>query len=375
MVIGIDGNEANVINRVGVSTYAYELLRYFNSVASGDQQFVIYLRNTPSNELPEQSKFFTYQIVKPDFMWSQLSLPINLYLGKKPDVFFSPAHYAPRFSPVPTVVTIHDLAYKLFPKEFLKGDLYKLNRWTEYSIRKASKVICVSKHTKKDLVRLYPSVETKTDVVYNGFRSQKIKNKNLEISPDSSESRIPIVNRENTNPYILFVGTIQPRKNVVSLISAFEIFSQSHPEYELKIVGKQGWLFNETMNKIESSTVANKIAYLGFVEDLALSDLYKNAYATVLPSYYEGFGLPVLEAMSHGSPVIASNNSSLPEITGSAALLCDPNDPQSIVTSLERLQDKKLRTDLIKESQKQVKLFSWEKCGAETLAVIRSAVA
>lgn len=360
MIIGIDGNEANVANRVGVSTYTYELLQYFHSVANIDQQFVIYLRNLPSNDLPEKSEYFTYKIVKPDFMWSQLALPLQLYSEKKPDVFFSPAHYAPRFCPVPTVVTIHDLAYKLFPQEFLKADLYKLTKWTEYSIRKASKVICVSKHTKKDLVRFYPYVDLKTEVVYNGFRSRKLKTKN---------------DLRNRNPYILFVGTIQPRKNVVSLIKAFEVFSQSHPEYELKIVGKQGWLFKDTMNKIESSPIKDKIVYLGFVDDAALANLYKNAYATVLPSFYEGFGLPVLEALSHGSSVIASNNSSLPEVTGNAALLCDPNDPQSIVNSLERLQDKKLRADLMKESLRQLKLFSWEKCGAETLAVLRSVVA
>lgn len=361
MIIGIDGNEANVANRVGVSTYTYELLHYFCSVANENQQFVVYLRNTPSNDLPKESEYFTYQIVKPNFMWSQFSLPFQLYTGKKPNVFFSPAHYAPRFCPSPTVVTIHDLAYKLFPNEFLKGDLYKLTKWTEYSIRKASKVICVSKHTKKDLVRFYPYVDTKTAVVYNGFRTSKLKTKNLEL--------------RNRKPYILYVGTIQPRKNVVTLINAFEVFSQSHPEYELKIVGKQGWLFKDTMEKIESSPVKSKITYLGFVDDSTLPHLYKNAFATVLPSLYEGFGLPVLEAMSLGSPVIASNNSSLPEIAGDAALLCDPHDPQSIVTSLERLQDKKLRADLIKESQKQIALFSWEKCGAETLAVIRSAVA
>lgn len=361
MIIGIDGNEANVANRVGVSTYTYELLQYFHSVANVDQQFVIYLRNSPSKDLPEKSEYFNYKIVKPEFMWSQLALPLQLYTGKKPDIFFSPAHYAPRFCPVPTVVTIHDLAYKLFPYEFLRADLYKLTKWTEYSIRNASKVICVSKHTKKDLVRFYPYVDLKTEVVYNGFRSdihKRLSSKN-----------------KNDNPYILFVGTIQPRKNVVSLIKAFEIFSQSHPEYELKIVGKQGWLFKDTMNKIETSPLKNKIVYLGFVEDSILADLYKNAYVTVLPSLYEGFGLPVLEALSHGSMVIASNNSSLPEVTGNSALLCDPNDPQSIVDSLERLQDKKLRADLSKESLKQLKLFSWEKCGAETLAVIRSAVA
>lgn len=359
MIIGVDGNEANVSKRVGVSTYTYKLLKYFHSAANDIQQFVIYLRDHPSKDLPEQTEHFTYQVVKPDFMWSQISLPINLFFRKRPDVFFSPAHYAPRFCPVPTVVTIHDLAYKFFPEEFLKKDLYKLKSWTEYSVNNASKVICVSKHTKKDLLHFYPNLISKTTVIYNGFHSEKIQNTKYEI--------------RNTNPYILFVGTIQPRKNITTLIDAFNEFSKNHPEFELKIVGKKGWMYSDILLKIENSPVSNKIVYLGFVEDAELVSLYKTAYATVLPSFYEGFGLPILEAMSYGSPVIASNNSSLPEVTGDAALLCDPHDSSSIVSCLERLQDKTLRNALIKQSRKQIKQFSWEKCGEETLTVIKSA--
>jgi len=362
MIIGVDGNEANVPHRVGVSVYTFELLKYFQKNADEKQGFIIYLRQTPLVDLPKETPHFSYRVVKPDFMWSQLSLPLDLYLGKRPDVFFSPAHYSPRISPVPTVVTIHDLAYKFFPEEFLAGDLYKLNKWTEYSVKKASKVICVSNHTKKDLLKLYPAVANKTTVVLNGYRSQM------------SVKSIRSIKSEVIKPYILFVGTIQPRKNITTLIDAFEEFSKLHDNIELKIVGKKGWKYADTMRKIESSPATDKIKYLGFVGDEELSALYGSAYATVLPSFYEGFGLPVLEAMSHGSPVIVSDKSSLPEVTGDAALLCDPNDSGSIVKSLERLQDDSLRASLIKQSKTQLKQFSWKKCGEETLKVIKSAI-
>ena len=237
MIIGIDGNEANVPNRVGVSVYTYEMLSFFQKKSNEAQRFIVYIRKDPSADLPEETPYFSYRVVKPDFIWSQMSLPVDLFMNKKPDVFFSPAHYAPRVSPVPTVVTIHDLAYKYFPKEFLSSDLYKLNKWTEYSVKKARRVICVSNHTKKDLVNFYPQIKDKTAVVLNGFREKKLETKKLEL--------------RSRTPYILFVGTIQPRKNISTLIEAFEKFVETRPNYELKIVGKKGWLYDETLDRIK----------------------------------------------------------------------------------------------------------------------------
>lgn len=360
MIIGIDGNEANVPNRVGVSVYTYEMLSFFQKKSNEAQRFIVYLRKDPSADLPEETPYFSYRVVKPDFIWSQMSLPVDLFMNKKTDVFFSPAHYAPRVSPVPTVVTIHDLAYKYFPKEFLSSDLYKLNKWTEYSVKKARRVICVSNHTKKDLINFYPQVKDKTTVVLNGFREKKLETKKLEL--------------RTKTPYILFVGTIQPRKNISTLIEAFEKFVETRPNYELKIVGKKGWLYDETLDRIKYSSARNQINYLGFVNDTELESLYVNAYVTVLPSLYEGFGLPVLEALSHGSPVIASNTSSLPEVGGDAVLYCNPDDSKTIVEALEKLQDPKLRKSLLMKSNKQISKFSWEKCAEETLKIIKSAI-
>ena len=337
------------------------MLSFFQKNSSESQQFVVYLRKVPMPDLPQETTYFHYRVVKPDLIWSQMSLPVDLFMNRKLDVFFSPAHYAPRASPVPTVVTIHDLAYKFFPNEFLSGDLYKLNKWTEYSVKKAARVICVSEHTKSDLVKFFPKVESKTSVVLNGFRTPK-------------KLRVTGYKLQESNPYILFVGTIQPRKNISALIEAFEEFVQAHPEFELKIVGKRGWLYSETLKRIESSPFLKQIKYLGFVADKELESLYVNAYATVLSSHYEGFGLPVLEAMSYGSPVIASNNSSLPEVGGDAVLYCNPNDSKTIIDALEKLQDSKLRKSLLLKAEKQLTKFSWTKCAEETLSIIKSSI-
>ena len=172
MIIGIDGNEANVLHKVGVSVYTINLLKYFHAQASEELQFVIYLRKPPQADLPQATDYFSYQIVWGPILWSQVFLPLHLWInklmGKKLQVFFSPAHYIPRFCPFPTVVTVHDLSYLYFPHEFLKKDLYQLKNWTEYALKKSAQIIAVSKTTKKDIVHEYSIPERKIEVVYNG---------------------------------------------------------------------------------------------------------------------------------------------------------------------------------------------------------------
>ena len=153
--IGVDGNEANVEKKVGVSVYALNILRYFSSVADNETRFTVYLKNLPSLDLPDENKFFKYKVIHGKFLWSQIYLPYELYLNKDIDVYFSPAHYLPRSCPVPQVVTIHDLSYLYFPKEFTKKDLWQLKNWTAFSIKKARQIIAVSKTTKKDIVKNY----------------------------------------------------------------------------------------------------------------------------------------------------------------------------------------------------------------------------
>ena len=161
MIIGVDGNEANVEKRVGVSVYTLNLLKYFKKQSNKDLKFKIYLKNSPLSDLPNQDNFFQYKVVPGKILWSQIYLPLQLYQKKDIDVFFSPAHYIPRFCPVPTVVTIHDLAYFYFEKDFLKKDLYQLKSWTKYSVNKASKIIAVSKTTKKILLNYITFRKTK----------------------------------------------------------------------------------------------------------------------------------------------------------------------------------------------------------------------
>lgn len=360
MIIGVDGNEANVEHKVGVSVYTFELLHYFKKHASKEVSFIIYLRFKPLEEMPTENDYFVYKIIKGSFMWSQIFFPFYLFTHKKPSVLFCPAHYTPRFSSVKTVVAVHDLAYYYFPDEFLKKDLFQLKNWTKYSIDKSKKVIAVSKTTKKDILRFYETPESKIDVIYNGFRHEK------------HDSKFQSSNQK-TRDYFLYVGTIQPRKNISLLIEAFSLFLREYPDYDLYIVGKKGWLYDSVFQKVKELGIEEHVIFTGYVDDKTLDYYYRNALCFVFPSLYEGFGIPILEAMDRNCPVISSFSSSLPEVGGEACLYFDPKNPKGIVDDMkEILLNDSLRKDLVKKGRDRVQLFSWELCGEQTLQLLKT---
>ena len=352
MNIGIDGNEANVDNHVGVSVYTLELLKHYAKMKRSDITFTIFLRDEPKKCMPKEHDQFTYEVVPAKILWTQIFLPYHLLFRNDIDVFFAPAHYSPRFMRQPLIVTIHDLSYKYFPKEFLKKDLYKLENWSNYSIMKAKKIIAVSKTTKKDILTQFCLNDKDIHVVYNGFSKTKTHNEKTDDVLKKYDLR--------TKKYVLFVGTLQPRKNIPILIESFHEFRKLHPEFKLVLVGKKGWMFDSIFTKVQELNLEDRVVFPGFVSDDALSNLYQNAFCFVLPSLYEGFGIPLLESMSNGCPVITSYASSLPEIGGEACLYFDPHDIHDLLEKLEKLfTDKKLYTTLplLTGIQKEQKKF------------------
>lgn len=367
MIIGIDGNEANVEKKVGIGEYAFELLKEFERLKIKDLRFKIYLKDVPRADMPPPTSNFTYKIIGPKKMWTQFALPLNLFLGKKPDVFFTPSHYAPRFSPVPSVISIMDLSFIHFPQLFARKDLYQLNNWTAYSVKKARKIFTISQFSKNDIIKEYGVGKEDIVVTYPGIKeveSSKVRNVYKVLSMSDLNKKFGI-NKE----YILFVGTLQPRKNIEKLIEAF---AKIDKDILLLIVGKKGWLYEDILNAPQKYNIGSRVKFLDFVEDSDLEALYKNAICFVLPSLYEGFGLPVLEAMKNGCPVLLSNVSSLPEAGGDAALYFDPEDANEIANAIKRvIEDNSLREDLIKKGFLQVKKFSWEKTARKTLDVLQ----
>ncbi len=362
MIIGIDGNEANVTSRVGVSVYAGELLHRFAQKATPQLHFVVFLRNTPLSHMPKPSPYFRYQVVWGPVGWSQIFLPMKLALSSKLDVFFAPAHYAPRFLKAPLVVTIHDVSYLKYPDEFLSHDLYKLTSWTADALEKAKAVIAVSKTTKKDIMSSYDIDPSLIRVIYNGFQRHKTLPKEQAVFEEYGIS---------PKNYILYVGTLQPRKNIPLLIEAFSQFRQKYPTMKLVLVGKKGWLFQEIFDTIEKHNLTEWVVAPGYVDDTSLATLYSQSFCYVLPSLYEGFGIPILEAMNYQTPVISSHSSSLPEIGGDACLYFDPTDSHDLLEKLVVLKEESfLRKTLISAGNARVQSFSWDQCAKETLDLL-----
>ncbi len=368
LTIGIDGNEANVKNRVGIGEYAFELLREFYELQITNYEFTVYLKEKPNDDMPKENNNWNYKIFGPSFLWTQLALPLRLFIEKnKPNIFFSPSHYAPRVSPVPTAIAIMDLAFLRYPDMFNKKDLYQLREWTLYSAKNASLIFTISQSSKDDIIKFYNIKPEKIVVTYPGIRQGiKVMNK-LDFKE--------ILNKYKISPnFILFVGTLQPRKNIAKLIKAFSQIKDKK-DLNLVIVGKKGWQYEEILSAPEKFGISDMVKFLDFVPDEELDILYKNAICYCLPSLYEGFGLPVLEAMQRGCPVITSSISSLPEAGGDAALYCDPKNAVDIKDKLEMIiGNKKLRLEMIEKGYKQVKKFSWEKTAKETLAALEGLV-
>jgi len=400
MIIGIDGNEANVDKRVGIGEYSFELLRQFSKYQISNIKYQIYLKDKPREDFPKENETWRYRIVKPHKLWTQIALPFDLYFHRpRPDIFFTPSHYAPRFAPMPAAISIMDISYIHFPELFKKSDLYQLVNWTKYSVKKASVVFTISQASKNDIIEVYKVPENKVVVTYPGIK--EISNFKFQISNKSKMQNLKLLKEKYgiEKEYILFVGTLQPRKNIVRFIEAFSrlvrgpvgsfppasapqiasemravgnLSTSATPHMlSLVVVGKKGWMYKDILNAPQKFGVKTKVKFLHSVPDDDLPNFYKNAICFALPSLYEGFGLPVLEAMKYGCPVLTSNISSLPEAGGNAVLYCDPEDVDDITKNLELItKNLKLREELVRKGYEQVKKFSWEKTARETLQVL-----
>lgn len=373
MIIGYDANEANVEKRVGVGQYAYEIVRHIAHLLADDQLW-IYLKNTPRIDLPQATEQVKYKIFGPKPLWTQLALPLRLYADKRPSVFFSPAHYAPRFCPAPSVITIHDLSYVKFPDLFLKKDLKQLEDWTRYSVKHAAHIITPSRSAKDDVVSHYKYPADKITVIQHGYDSDRF-HENL----DPAKTKQVLQSYGISSDYILYLGTLQPRKNVERLIDAFATLianpEPQTPNLLLVIAGKKGWLFESIFKKVQSLRLEDKIILTDYVKDEEVPYLYNGAKLYVLPSLYEGFGMPLIEAMACGTPVAGSNVSSIPEVIG-PGLLFNPESAKEIADAIMKVlsmsQDDQQKIQYA--SIDHAKQFTWQKTAMETLHVLKKSI-
>ncbi len=375
MIIAIDGYEANTPKRVGIGVYAFHILhglhRILSSATSEKRHTVrVYLPHPPVSDMPKESLWWKYEVRRPGKFWTLIGLPLSLTHDTPPAaVCFSPTHYIPRFVSIPRVMAIMDVSYLVYPELFRAKDLLKLRNWTAYSVRKAAAIVTISQFSKNAIIEQYHAPDKNVSVTYPGLSMEK-------ITSDAGSTRV-LSSLGLTGDYIVSVGTLQPRKNFVRLIEAFAQMRKTSGEkfggIQLAIVGKKGWLYEETLAAPKRFGVSTYVKFLDFVPDSALPALYSNAACFVLPSLYEGFGLPVLEAMAHKCPVVVSNSSSLPEIAGDAGIYVDPEDTQSIADGIARAiteRSTERGKDRISKGLARIKLFSWEKAAKKTLEIL-----
>lgn len=380
MIIGIDGNEANNKNRVGIGQFSYNVISQLEKLGK-NHEFIVYLKEKPFDDFPKEREGWKYEVFGPSKLWTQFALPIKLFTQKtKFDVFFSPSHYAPRLSPVPTVISIMDLWHHRHPEQFSQKDLYQLTSWEKYSVINSKKIITISEFSKREIIDVYGVPEDKVIVAYPGYTNVKYQISNIKSKEIRNKYKI-------TGDYFLYIGTLQPKKNVEGLIKAFKQVADRYWRLDdsdtntqhlspitLVIVGKKGWHYEKIFELVKELDLVDEVVFTGFVEEEEKLSLIAGAEAFVLPSFYEGFGIPVLEAMSLGVPVLTSSAGSLPEVGGEAAIYCDPYNIETIADGMEKVLNlnKSDRDEIIALGKSQTERFSWEKCGAGVLLVLES---
>lgn len=384
MRLAIDGNEANTSQRVGSNVYAYELLVAMQPLLAEKKiTTTILLSRPPVADLPKPSPIWQYRVVKPRQFWTQLGEPIYLWLHKHEyDVLFTPGHYAPRLSSIPYVSSVMDVAYLDFPDQFQKNDVLQLKHWTKYSVAQAKKVVVISQATKQAVQTRYHVSPEKLVVAYPSLPSVQ----NKSVKPDKNFLKKHRIRA----PYILFVGTFQPRKNLVRLVEGFEqllrsVSSQSVTKNkksrytqlpQLVLAGKVGWLADPIMERIKASPFFEYIVTPGFVTESEKLALYDSAACSVLVGLHEGFGIPPLESLAAGCIPVVSNSSSLPEVVGEAGILVDPLQPSSIKAGLEKAVNltAKQKARYRKLGREQVQKFDWSDSAVKVVAALESVV-
>jgi len=362
MRIGIEAERANHPTKTGVEHYAQQLILHLAAM-NGGHKFTLYLRTAPQAWFAKLPGNFLVKVMPFPKFWTQLRLSWEM-LRHAPDLLFIPASALPFFHPRRSVVTIHDIAWVNYPEAFTPFMRRYLHWSTGFAVRHASRVIAVSEATRQDLMKYYMVAPEKVVTVPHGYEVPTDIN-----APASKEIAALLPER-----YVLFLSTLQPRKNVVGLIDAFVEMKKEHPElpHKLVIVGKPGWKFEPILQKINEHK--DVLVYLNHISDNDRWPVYRGADLFVHPSFYEGFGMWLLEAFACGVPAAVSNISSLPEVGGDAALYFDPHSREEIKnTMLKILKDPDLAKELVSRGKQRLLLYSWGRCAKETLEVFKQA--
>lgn len=361
--IAIDASRTTTAQRTGTENYALQLIRSMLALES-PHRFVLYFRDQPAPGLIPEHPCATQRVIPFPRLWTHARFAAALWQDR-PDVTFVPAHTLPVWFPGKAVVTVHDLGYVYFPGAHTERSRRYLEWSTRHSVRRATRVLADSLATSKDLAAHYGVSENKIKLVYPGVDES--------LAPVTDAGTLAAMRRRYGLPerYLLFIGTLQPRKNIARIVQGYARWRASQPETDVALVlaGPQGWLYDPSW-----TAGVTGIVMPGYVADEDIPALYSAAEALVFPTLHEGFGFPVLEAMRCGTPVITSNTSSLPEVAGEAALLVNARSIDEIAAAIGRLMsDEALRADLVTKGFEQATRFTWQQAAERALRTLEKA--
>lgn len=361
--LAIDASRALVTPRTGTEWYSLEIIQALAALHPRPSMSLYIRHDQRPDSLPADALVRSVAMPR---MWTHIGLSLAV-ARDRPDALFVPAHVVPLHHPKATIVTIHDLGYKREPRAHPRRARLMLDLTTRWSVYAARRVVVLSRQTRDDLVELYGVPSEKIFTVPSGVNPDRFHPlDHADVEARLSELGI-------TRPYLLYLSTVQPRKNVERLVAAFEQIND--PDLRLVIAGRTGWLAGAIERRIMASPVRQRIDRLGYVASDARTALYSGAEAFILPSLYEGFGMGVLEAMACGCPVVASNTSSIPEVAGDAAILVDPLDVTAIRDGILRARAPETRRRLIRRGLQRAQEFTWTRAAQQTMHVIRDAYA
>ena len=362
----------------GIGRYVRELITALSKLDVTNQYSLFVSGASSASSLPSFPPNYHWKLtgITPKWLariWyrAYLPLPVELFTGRL-DLFHATDFVLPpTLSSVPSLLTVHDLSFVRVPESASPSLKSYLDVVVPRSVHLSTHVLADSYATKEDLVDLYSVAESKITVLLSGVDARFFD----AISSGSlmtTRSKYKI----ETFPYIFCVGTVQPRKNYTRLIQSLAQLHTQGIDIHLVIAGGKGWLENPIYKTITDTHMEDFVHFIGFVDDSDLPALYRNATCVAFPSLYEGFGLPILEGMASGVPVLTSNISSLPEVAGDAAIMVDPYDLDAITDGLQRLiLDSGLRNTLIQKGLVRARQFTWEKSAQQLLGIYQNLLA
>ncbi|TKJ31256.1 MAG: glycosyl transferase family 1 [Chloroflexi bacterium B3_Chlor] len=365
MRIAIDASPAAKKPRTGTEFYTLHLILALAELDAANE-YTLFLNDEVPEEFAALPSNFLPQRIPQRWLWAQTRLARELR-RYRPDVFFAPANVIPFLHPPRCVATIHDVAFHYFPECYSPFVRWYLEATTRFALRRALKVIAVSRATKEDLVQIYHGEASRIEVIHSGVAASREE-------PPSADEIASILNREGiTPPYLLYVGRLEAKKNVARIVQAFLRLKERGIPHKLVLGGSPGVGFAEIKALVGASPFVQDIISTGYVGE-EKNCLYAGADVFVFPSLYEGFGFPILESFRYGTPVVTSDTSSLPEVAGDAALLVDPFDVEEIAEAAWKvIHDQKLRVRLKERGYQRLREFDWRATAADVLRVLEEA--